>query len=136
MTPKFYSSFYSQISITVSDTSPPTNLTWASLASSPCSSLPADLQQFSGKTCLYDQLMVIPPNFLTSLNPFLPPGCTVAIDAYCWLHSGAFGCAEQLVCRYIKYVMKYVRKYINLLLQFNIKVVLVLMEGTCLVRWG
>ena len=80
--------------------------------------------------------MVIPTNFLTSLNPFLPPGCTVAIDAYCWLHSGAFGCTEQLVCRYIKYVMKYVRKYINLLLQFNIKFVLVLMEGTCLVRWG
>ena len=52
--------------------------------------------------------MVIPINLLTSLNPFLPPGCTVAIDAYCWLHIGAFGCAEQLVCRYIKYVMKYV----------------------------
>lgn len=24
-------------------------------------------------------------------------GCTVAIDAYCWLHKGAFGCAEKLV---------------------------------------
>lgn len=24
-------------------------------------------------------------------------GCTVAIDAYCWLHKGAFSCAEKLV---------------------------------------
>ena len=23
-------------------------------------------------------------------------GCTVAIDAYCWLHKGAFSCAEKL----------------------------------------
>ena len=23
-------------------------------------------------------------------------GCTVAIDSYCWLHKGAFSCAEKL----------------------------------------
>ena len=23
-------------------------------------------------------------------------GCTVAIDSYCWLHKGAFACAEKL----------------------------------------
>ena len=23
-------------------------------------------------------------------------GCTVAIDSYCWLHRGAFACAEKL----------------------------------------
>ena len=23
-------------------------------------------------------------------------GCTVAVDAYCWLHKGAFSCAEKL----------------------------------------
>ena len=24
-------------------------------------------------------------------------GCTVAVDAYCWLHKGAFSCADKLV---------------------------------------
>lgn len=23
-------------------------------------------------------------------------GCTVAVDAYCWLHKGAFACADKL----------------------------------------
>lgn len=51
---------------------------------------------------------------------------TVAIDVYCWLHKGAFGCAEKLVKGqktdgYIVYVMKYV----DLLLFHNIKPVLV-----------
>lgn len=23
-------------------------------------------------------------------------GCTVAVDAYCWLHKGAFSCADRL----------------------------------------
>jgi len=53
-------------------------------------------------------------------------GCTVAIDVYCWLHKGAFGCAEQLVRGeqtdgYIKYVMK----YCNLLLHHGLKPILV-----------
>jgi len=53
-------------------------------------------------------------------------GCTVAIDVYCWLHKGAFGCAEQLVRGeqtdgYIRYVMKYV----NLLLHYGVKPILV-----------
>ena len=48
-------------------------------------------------------------------------GSTAAVDVYCWLHKGAFGCAEQLVQGkptdgYIKYIMKYV----NLLLDHNI----------------
>ena len=45
---------------------------------------------------------------ITGLLPFLKKihepvniakfsGCTVAIDAYCWLHKGAFSCAEKLV---------------------------------------
>ena len=44
---------------------------------------------------------------ITGLLPFLKKihvpvnvskfaGCTVAIDAYCWLHKGAFSCAEKL----------------------------------------
>lgn len=44
---------------------------------------------------------------VTGLLPFLKKihvpvnvakfeGCTVAIDAYCWLHKGAFSCAEKL----------------------------------------
>ena len=54
------------------------------------------------------------------------PGQTFAIDVYCFLHKGAFGCAEQL-CQgkptdmYIKYVMKYV----SLLLYHDIKPILV-----------
>ena len=53
-------------------------------------------------------------------------GQTFAVDVYCFLHKGAFGCAEQLVQNkptdgYIKYVMKYV----DLLLYHNIKPILV-----------
>ena len=54
------------------------------------------------------------------------PGQTFAIDVYCFLHKGAFGCAEQLIQgrptdMYIKYVMKYV----SLLLYYDIKPILV-----------
>ncbi|ODM93528.1 Exonuclease 1 [Orchesella cincta] len=54
-------------------------------------------------------------------------GYTVAIDGYCWLHKGAFGCAEKLgkgepTTAYITYCMK----YINVLLDNNIKPILVL----------
>ena len=53
-------------------------------------------------------------------------GSTVAIDVYCWLHKGAFGCAEQLVQgRYTDGYIKYVMKYINILLYHNIKPILV-----------
>ena len=53
-------------------------------------------------------------------------GQTFAVDIYCFLHKGAFGCAEQLIQgkptdMYIKYVMKYV----NLLLYHDIKPILV-----------
>ncbi|XP_045161100.2 exonuclease 1-like [Mercenaria mercenaria] len=53
-------------------------------------------------------------------------GCTVAIDAYCWLHKGAFSCAEKLALgektdQYVYYCMK----FINNLLSKNIKPVLV-----------
>ncbi|ELU04231.1 hypothetical protein CAPTEDRAFT_95129 [Capitella teleta] len=54
-------------------------------------------------------------------------GCTVAIDAYCWLHKGAFACAEKLAAgektdMYVYYCMK----YINMLLSYDIKPILVL----------
>ena len=54
------------------------------------------------------------------------PGQTFAIDVYCFPHKGAFGCAEQLIQgrptdMYIKYVMKYV----SLLLYHDIKPILV-----------
>ncbi|CAH1402373.1 unnamed protein product [Nezara viridula] len=53
-------------------------------------------------------------------------GCTVAVDTYCWLHKGAFSCAEKLARgeqtdQYVNYCMKYV----NMLLSFNIKPILV-----------
>ncbi|GLH12839.1 Exonuclease 1 [Gryllus bimaculatus] len=53
-------------------------------------------------------------------------GCCVAVDAYCWLHKGAYTCAEKLArgekCdAYVYYCMKYV----NMLLSHNIKPILV-----------
>nr|XP_022912550.1 exonuclease 1 [Onthophagus taurus] len=41
-------------------------------------------------------------------------GCTAGIDAYCWLHKGAFGCAEKLAKGedtngYVLYCMKYIK---------------------------
>uniref|UniRef100_A0A224X834 Exonuclease 1 n=1 Tax=Panstrongylus lignarius TaxID=156445 RepID=A0A224X834_9HEMI len=53
-------------------------------------------------------------------------GCTVAVDTYCWLHKGAFSCAEKLARgeqtdQYVVYCMKFV----NMLLSHNIKPILV-----------
>jgi len=53
-------------------------------------------------------------------------GSTVAVDVYCWLHKAGFGCAEQLAQgkptdAYVKYIMKYV----DLLLYHDIKPILV-----------
>ncbi|XP_026279391.1 exonuclease 1 [Frankliniella occidentalis] len=53
-------------------------------------------------------------------------GCTVAADAYCWLHKGAFACADKLARgeetdMYVQYCMKYV----NMLLANEIKPILV-----------
>ncbi|XP_076021296.1 exonuclease 1 [Genypterus blacodes] len=53
-------------------------------------------------------------------------GQTVAVDTYCWLHKGAFSCAEKLAKgeptdQYVSYCMKFV----DMLLTFNVKPVLV-----------
>ncbi|KAI8785058.1 exonuclease 1 [Biomphalaria glabrata] len=53
-------------------------------------------------------------------------GCTVAIDAYCWLHKGAFSCADKLALgekteQYVYYCMKYV----EYMLKNNLKPILV-----------
>ncbi|XP_017067860.2 exonuclease 1 [Drosophila eugracilis] len=53
-------------------------------------------------------------------------GSTVAVDTYCWLHKGVFGCAEKLARGedtdvYIQYCLKYV----NMLLSYDIKPILV-----------
>ncbi|XP_011860942.1 PREDICTED: exonuclease 1 isoform X2 [Vollenhovia emeryi] len=74
---------------------------------------------------------------ITGLLPFLEKssrktnikefsGGTVAIDTYCWLHKGVFSCAEKLMMgqttnAYILYCMK----YINMLLKYKIKPILV-----------
>ncbi|XP_068618418.1 exonuclease 1 isoform X2 [Battus philenor] len=74
---------------------------------------------------------------ITGLLPFLEKasrkacvsefsGCTVAIDSYCWLHKGAYACADKLVQGvetdiYVKYCLKYV----DMLLSKNIKPILV-----------
>lgn len=53
-------------------------------------------------------------------------GCTVAIDSYCWLHKGAFGCCEKLARgentdAYVMYCLKYIR----LLQNYRIKPIMV-----------
>uniref|UniRef100_A0A1I8F2N1 Exonuclease 1 n=1 Tax=Macrostomum lignano TaxID=282301 RepID=A0A1I8F2N1_9PLAT len=58
------------------------------------------------------------------------PVQTVAVDTYCWLHKGAYACAEKLgsgqdTDQYVHYCMRYLR----LLLANRLKVVLLLAEG-------
>ncbi|KAG5831646.1 hypothetical protein ANANG_G00305930 [Anguilla anguilla] len=53
-------------------------------------------------------------------------GQTVAVDTYCWLHKGAFSCAEKLAKgeptdQYVMYCMKFV----DMLLTFGVKPILV-----------
>ncbi|XP_022095679.1 exonuclease 1-like [Acanthaster planci] len=53
-------------------------------------------------------------------------GYTVAVDTYCWIHRGAFGCAMQLAKgeqtdMYVRYCLK----FINMLLSMDIKPILV-----------
>ncbi|KAM9726397.1 exonuclease 1 isoform 1-T2 [Menidia menidia] len=53
-------------------------------------------------------------------------GRTVAVDTYCWLHKGAFSCAEKLAKgeptdQYVWYCMKFV----DMLLNFGVKPILV-----------
>uniref|UniRef100_A0A8C9TAV6 Exonuclease 1 n=1 Tax=Scleropages formosus TaxID=113540 RepID=A0A8C9TAV6_SCLFO len=53
-------------------------------------------------------------------------GQTVAVDTYCWIHKGAFSCAEKLAKgeptdQYVTYCMKFV----DMLLTFGVKPVLV-----------
>ncbi|KAJ8359604.1 hypothetical protein SKAU_G00161290 [Synaphobranchus kaupii] len=53
-------------------------------------------------------------------------GQTVAVDTYCWLHKGAFSCAEKLAKgeptdQYVMYCMKFV----DMLLSFGVKPILV-----------
>ncbi|XP_060802397.1 exonuclease 1 isoform X1 [Amyelois transitella] len=74
---------------------------------------------------------------ITGLIPFLEKaskkvnigefsGCTVAIDSYCWLHKGAFACADKLVRGENTDIhIKYCLKYVTMLLSKNIKPVLV-----------
>ncbi|XP_015224830.1 PREDICTED: exonuclease 1-like [Cyprinodon variegatus] len=53
-------------------------------------------------------------------------GQTVAVDTYCWLHKGAFSCAEKLAKgeptdQYVWYCMKFV----DMMLNFSVKPILV-----------
>ncbi|GBP33041.1 Exonuclease 1 [Eumeta japonica] len=53
-------------------------------------------------------------------------GCTVAIDSYCWLHKGAFACADKLVRGDETDVhIKYCLKYVGMLISKNVKPILV-----------
>ncbi|KAM8716120.1 hypothetical protein ACLKA7_003064 [Drosophila subpalustris] len=74
---------------------------------------------------------------ITGLIPFLEKasakvhlkdlrGSTVAVDTYCWLHKGVFGCAEKLARGaetdiYVQYCLKYVQ----MLVSYDIKPILV-----------
>ncbi|XP_058811991.1 exonuclease 1 isoform X2 [Topomyia yanbarensis] len=74
---------------------------------------------------------------ITGLIPFLEKasskchlrdlrGQCVAIDSYCWLHKGAFACADKLARGEITDIhIQYCLKYINLLLSHDIKPILV-----------
>ena len=49
----------------------------------------------------------------TNISEF--KGCTVAVDTYCWLHRGAFACADKLALgepteQYVYYCLKFVNK--------------------------
>lgn len=80
---------------------------------------------------------------ITGLLPFLKDaievvnlkqleGCVVAVDTYCWIYKGAFGCAEQLALgQTADGHVKFVLKYVNKLLENNIKPIMVF-DGCCL----
>ncbi|KAM9847569.1 exonuclease 1 [Aulostomus maculatus] len=60
------------------------------------------------------------------INVKMYKGQAVAVDTYCWLHKGAFSCAEKLAKgeptdQYVWYCMKFV----DMLLNFNVKPILV-----------
>jgi len=53
-------------------------------------------------------------------------GQVIGVDAYCWLHKGAYGCAMELVEGKKSFVyVNYVLKRVNMLLHFNVKPILV-----------
>ncbi|XP_072947229.1 exonuclease 1 [Epargyreus clarus] len=59
-----------------------------------------------------------------NINEF--SGSTVAVDTYCWLHKGAFACAEKLVRGEETDIhIRYCLKYVTMLLSKNIKPILV-----------
>ncbi|CAK1550619.1 unnamed protein product [Leptosia nina] len=59
-----------------------------------------------------------------NINEF--SGSTVAIDSYCWLHKGAFACADKLVRGEETDIhIRYCLKYVTMLLSNNIKPILV-----------
>ncbi|XP_055528821.1 exonuclease 1 isoform X2 [Wyeomyia smithii] len=74
---------------------------------------------------------------ITGLIPFLEKasnqvhlrdlrGQCVAIDSYCWLHKGAFACADKLArVEPTDIHIQYCLKYVNLLLSYDIKPILV-----------
>lgn len=53
-------------------------------------------------------------------------GQVIGVDAYCWLHKGAYGCAMELVEGKKSFIyVNYVLKRVNMLLHFNVKPILV-----------
>ncbi|XP_020608082.1 exonuclease 1-like isoform X2 [Orbicella faveolata] len=53
-------------------------------------------------------------------------GQVIGVDAYCWLHKGAYGCAMELVEGKKSFIyVNYILKRINMLLHFNVKPILV-----------
>ncbi|XP_022800229.1 exonuclease 1-like [Stylophora pistillata] len=53
-------------------------------------------------------------------------GQVIGIDAYCWLHKGAYGCAMELVDgKKSSVYVNYVLKRVDMLLHFNVKPILV-----------
>ena len=57
-------------------------------------------------------------------------GQTVGIDAYCWLHKGAYACAKELVLQQpTKVYINYVMRRVHMLISYNVTPILVFDGG-------
>uniref|UniRef100_A0A1A9W9Z0 Exonuclease 1 n=1 Tax=Glossina brevipalpis TaxID=37001 RepID=A0A1A9W9Z0_9MUSC len=62
----------------------------------------------------------------TPINVRKLSGSSVAVDSYCWLHKGVYTCAEKLIrSEETDLYLQYCLKYVDLLLGFDIKIVMV-----------
>ncbi|EDV24061.1 uncharacterized protein TRIADDRAFT_26121 [Trichoplax adhaerens] len=57
-------------------------------------------------------------------------GCTVAVDSYCWLHRGVYGCSKEIIeGKATRMYVNYCMKRIEMLINFNVKPIMVFDGG-------